>query len=161
MSSSHASIVVTHSHKVITTWSMVVIDHPFLHVQTFSWVLDECVKFVPPVAVVREAFEVDNKHTRKLPKIKLLCCTLMFLTLGTIPDNKIENINADSQFQRNLLLSESTHKNRNGYDIGLILPWILFSQFLCCSKHVEAFSELDGLFLGWSSISLIHRIINF
>ena len=41
---------------------MLIIDDPLVHVETFGWVLDESVKFVSPVAIVGETFQVNDER---------------------------------------------------------------------------------------------------
>lgn len=53
-----------------------------------DWEFHNCIKFVPPVSIVGEAFEVDHQNLRQGPQVKLLCGLLMLLTVGTVPEKR-------------------------------------------------------------------------
>lgn len=53
-----------------------------------DWEFHNCIKFVPPVSIVGETFEVDHQNLRQGPQVKLLCGLLMLLTVGTVPEKR-------------------------------------------------------------------------
>lgn len=50
-----------------------------------EWEVNKRVQFIPHVAAVGEAFQVDHQHRRQRPQVQLLRGLLVLLAVWTVP----------------------------------------------------------------------------
>lgn len=51
-----------------------------------EWEINQGVQFIPHVAAVGEAFQVDHQHRRQRPQVQLLGGLLVLLAVRTVPE---------------------------------------------------------------------------